>query len=745
MADTNAPDGAPERFLAAILAGDVVGYSRLMGQDEIATLHALKAHLASILPVVAEFAGKIIDTAGDSILAEFPSAVRAVECALAIQTLLEERNRDLPEDRRMLFRIGVNLGDILRDDGRIYGDGVNIAARLQSLAEPGGICVSRAARDQIRDKLPVRFVDLGEQTVKNIARPIRVFRVAAAGEQVATTSPQRFLRASRPALLTASLVVMLALAFTFVRPGLLPEVLEPSFLSRTASSKPSIVVLPFNNVSSDSSQDYFADGFTDDLINQLSQISDLIVIARSSSFSLKGKSVPEAARDVEVRYVLEGSVRRAGDRLRINAQLVDGAGDHQIWAESYDRSITDLFALQDEVVGKIVSSLSLKLTSEQDARIARLPTKNLEAYDNYLRAERESYYNVEPNALRKVIGFYSKAIELDHNFAEAYAGYARVMVETWRSDRNELLPSALARKRAYDAAGQALALDARNARAYTVLAILQLGDKRHADAIASARRAIELNANDSEAHANLAFILSYSGEPEEAVDTMEQAVVLNPAPQPGFQLLAGITYYNARKYEQAIGALEKVREAWPSVETVLEHLAAAYALAGQEGDARRRANELRRMFPIASLAYYPLLYDYYKRREDLERHLSGLRGAGLPEWPFGFEGRDEDRIRKAELETLVSGKTWLGMHYGTKAEFIQEIDSKRRVAYRSATSFLTGNAEVRGDMLCLRFQGYFQDRLLCGPVYRNKDAGDGRLDTYISVLPESVRYFALRS
>jgi adenylate cyclase len=215
----------------------------------------------------------------------------------------------------------------------------------------------------------------------------------------------------------------------------------------------------------------------------------------------------------------------------------------------------DLFSLQDEVVGKIVSSLSLKLTSEQDAQITRLPTKNLEAYDNYLRAERESYYNVEPHALSKVFAFYSKAIQLDKSFAEAYSGYARVMVEAWRSDRNELIPSALARKRAYDAAGQALSLDPRSSRAYTVLAILQLGDKRHADAIESARMAVRLNTNDAEAHANLALILAYSGEPDEAVRSIEQALVLNPAPQPGFQLLAGITFYNARRYDQSVVAL----------------------------------------------------------------------------------------------------------------------------------------------------------------------------------------------
>ena len=742
---------APKRRLAAIICADVAGYSRLMGADEAGTFARLKAIRRELInPTVRRNGGRIIKTAGDGLVIEFDSAVAAVRAAVDLQAAMAEREQEHPPDCRILFRVGINLGDIIHERGDVFGDGVNIAARLEQLAEPGTICVSRTVFEQVRDKLAVESECLGERTVKNIARPIETYRLwAGPGHQPVVAAP----RWRTPLIaggIAAAFVVLVGVLWpvllgrgTDALVGSQPPPTAAAGLSTgdPAPSRHAIAVLPFANPARDPDQEPLADGLTEGLTTQLSRISGLFVIARGSAMSYKDRTArpQDIARDLGVRYVLEGSVRKSGNRLRVGAQLIDTAGARQLWADQYDREASELFALQDDVIARIVSALSLHLTEVEQKRLARIPTTNLEAYDYYLRAERQGSYNPDPDALHRALTFYAKAIDLDPQFADAYAGYARGVVEIWRLDYHNLLGAALARKRAYDAAGQALQLDPDNARAYSVLALLQLGDRRHADAIESARKAVSVKPSDAEAHANLGLVLTYAGQPAEAVAAAEQALRLNPA-APGFRLLAGITFFNARQYERAIEALEAVRAVWPS-ETVREHLAASYAYAGRRDLATREGAELARL-PHNNLALYRLYYDYYKREADLAHHLEGLRRAGIPDWPLGFRGRVEDRVVGAGLEALITSRIWLGREEGG-GTFMQQFGPEDRVAYRTAGTLLTGRAHLSDNLLCMSFEGFFLDRTLCGEVYRNAAVANAESE-FISITPDALRYFSAK-
>ena len=398
-----------ERRLAAILAADIAGYSALMGADEVRTVHDLKEHQAIVLPMVGKFGGRIIDTAGDGILAEFPSVVNAVKCAIAIQSEMTERNSAIDPKHRMQFRIGINIGDIIYDDARIYGDGINVAARLEGIAEPGGISISEDAWRQVQGKVAVSFHDTGEHHLKNIARPVRIYRVELAAKAAAA-------------------------------PHALPRALA-------LPDKPSIAVLAFNNMSGDPEQEYFSDGITEDIITDLSKIGDLLVIARNSSFVYKGKpiDVKQVSRELGVRYVLEGSVRKAGSRVRVTGQLIDAANGAHIWADRFDRDLTDIFAVQDDVTKSIVDALRVKLTPTEMRRISEVPTHSTEAHDLFLRG-REALLGSQSTkeTFELAVRCFNRAIELDPNYAEPYVGlahaYNRDFQNKWsgRADSKEL-------------------------------------------------------------------------------------------------------------------------------------------------------------------------------------------------------------------------------------------------------------------------------------------------------------------
>jgi len=421
-----------ERKLTAILCADVHGYSRLMGENEEATVRTLSAHRKIIDGLIEQHHGRFVNSAGDSVLAEFPSVVNAVGCAVEIQTLLKTENAGLPPERRMEFRIGVNLGDVVTEGEEIYGDGVNVAARLESLAEPGGIYISGKVREEIRNKLVLNCEDLGEQRVKNIVEPVRVFRVVPEAG-AATTRVAREVRSKyvqRGAFSIAGLALIAAIIVLVQHVSLKPQHTPASIPRLQARAlalpdEPSIAVLPFANLSGDPQQDYFSDGITDDLVTDLSRVPGLFVTDRSSTFAYKGKpaKVQEVGQELGVKYVLEGSARKAADWVRINVQLVDASTGNQVWSQRYDRQLHDIFALQDEIVQSLIATLNLQLTVLQRGWFLPQRTKNLEAYDYFLRGF-EYFLDPTPDGLVKGRKMFEKALELDPRYANAYGALA---------------------------------------------------------------------------------------------------------------------------------------------------------------------------------------------------------------------------------------------------------------------------------------------------------------------------------
>ncbi|MBY3274796.1 adenylate/guanylate cyclase domain-containing protein [Rhizobium laguerreae] len=734
-----------ERRLAAILIADVVGYSRLSQIDEEGTRARFQADQNDVFePAITRHHGRLVKTMGDGLLVEFQSVVDALRCAVEVQQLKATQSAAALPEHRLEFRIGINLGDIIVEGEDIQGDGVNIADRIQALAEPGGIAISGTTYDQVKSKVPVGFASLGEQRLKSITEPIRVYRVlldpTAAGKTLKTRRrlPRRHLVAG----VAAAVILAFAGAALWWQPWMPAKPPGPGErFAYPLPDRPSVAVLPFINVSGDTEHDHLAEGLTDDLITELSKVSGLFVIARHSVFAIRDSvgKIQDVAAELGVKYVLEGTLQRAGPRLRINVKLIDAVTGLSLWAERYDRQYADLFAVQDDVIGKIISALSVKLSARERDQLARIPTENLEAYDYYMRAEQEGFILRDVDTYRRTLSFYQKAIDLDPGFANAHAGIARVAVDVWRNDYNYLWSAAVARKIAYDAAGQALKLDPNNARAHTVLALLQWVDGRETEAKNSANMAVAMEPNDAEAAANLALILVHTGSSGQAITEMEKALRLDPSPASSFQLLAGIVFYTAGDDQRAISLIEPTLDSLPKVEPAREYLAAAYADQGNETKAAAETAKLLELFPESNLTYYGYLYDYW-RDGDLQRHLAALRKAGIPEWPFGFTGSQADRLGEADLRNLVDGKSWTGKHKnGT--DFTQYFDKAGNTAYRSANTNITGIVEVRGDSLCEKFDGYFLDRMVCGYVYRNT-SGEHRDRPYVHVTPRALTFFS---
>jgi adenylate cyclase len=579
------------RKLAVILAADVAGYSRLMAADEEGTLATLNACRRVIDELIARHHGRIFTTAGDSVMAEFASAVEAVRCAGAIQQEIERRNADLPQVRRMLFRVGINLGDVVVGGDNLFGDGVNVAARLEGMAEPGGICISGAVHDQIRNKVDLSFEDLGERSLKNIGYPVRVFgarRNGAAGS------------------------------------GLLPK--RPAATPATRpSALPSIAVLPFANLGGDPEQEYFADGITEDLITELSRFQELRVIARNSVLVYKAKPVgiQEVGRDLGVRYVLEGSVRKAGGRVRITAQLIDAATGHHLWAERFDRDLADIFEVQDEVTSRIVATLAGKLAESERRRARSGQTENLEAYDCVLRG-RELWERFTPEANREARRLYEKAIELDPDYARAYASLAWTYLvehaERWVGPEDQPL------ERALEFARRGVMVNPASHSNRLALGQVCLSKGLHDEALEALETAIALNPNDADGYVFLAQALNRSGRPDEAIGLVEKAQRLNPAAPHWYSWNLGIAYYLARRYDDAATALRRGR---PLGAMAYRWLAASYAQLGRELDAKAAAEEYLKRTPDFSLASH-LEMLHFQRAEDREHYADGLRKAGLP-------------------------------------------------------------------------------------------------------------------
>jgi TolB-like protein/class 3 adenylate cyclase/Flp pilus assembly protein TadD len=488
---------ASTRRLAAILAADVAGYSRLMGMDEEGTHERLQAHRRELVePKIGEHSGRVVKNTGDGMLAEFPSVVDAVRCAVELQRAMTDREAGMPEDRRIRFRIGINLGDVIVEEHDIFGDGVNVAARLEALAEPGGICISRTVRDQIRDKLPYAFEDLGEQSVKNIARPVRVYalRTAVHADLSAPTVPAP------------------------------PPITQPAVAPRL-----SIVVLPFANLSSDPEQEYFADGITDDLTTDLSRISGSFVIARNTAFTFKGKSIDakQIGRELGVRYVLEGSVRRTGAQVRVNAQLIDAESGAHLWADRFDTDLANLGQAQDEITGRLARTLNLELLEDVGRRIEQQRAIDPDARDLVMRGWAWFYQPRSPATVQEALEAFEQALSVDPQSIGARIGIATVLVTNLTGVWNSSFQHDQ-EVRAERLLLEALERDTNQSMAHYAMGLLRRSQNRLTEARIELETAIALDRNNARAFHQLGHTLRYLGEPEEAIPQIEKAIQLNP-------------------------------------------------------------------------------------------------------------------------------------------------------------------------------------------------------------------------
>ena len=508
-----------KRKLTAILSADVQGYSRLMGDDEVATVETITEYREITTSLVTRWKGRVVDSPGDNILAEFASVVDAVQCAVEIQQILKSKNADLPENRRMVFRIGVNLGDVIQEGDRIYGDGVNIAARIEGLADGGGICISGSAYEQIENKLALGYEYLGEHSVKNIAKPIKVFKVPMEprdiSEEKKKARPKRWLWAA-----VAAVVLFLGItAAIFWNYYYLPAPvdIDPEGKMAFALPKgPSIAVLPFKNMSEDPKQDYFCDGITETIIGALSHNKDLFVIARNSTFAYKGKSidVQQVGRELGARYVLEGSIQKIGERIRITAQLIDAKSGNHLWSERYDRDLKDIFALQDEITIKIMTALGVELGEGEQLRSRVKGINNLDVYLKLVQTAGHFYrMNREGNVLARQKAEEIIAIDPDVSMVYALIGWTHIMDLWFGASTHPLISLG----KATEAARKAITLDDHNDIAHLLISYIFLTRKEHEKAIAEAKRAIALNPNSADAYSILGDILALSGRPVEGI------------------------------------------------------------------------------------------------------------------------------------------------------------------------------------------------------------------------------------
>ncbi len=627
-----------KRKLAAILNADVKGYSRLMGEDEEGTIRTLNAYKAVLTGFIQKHQGRVVGTAGDSMLAEFASVVDAVRCAVEIQEELKDRNKELPEEKRMEFRIGVNLGDVVEDGATIYGDGVNISARLQSLAEAGGICISGTAFDQIRNKLELGYEYLGEQTVKNIALPVRVYKVMmepeAAGKVLGEkkVKPKKWQKA---AFIVVSVLILVIAAVAIWRFYLLRtfptvEVASKEKMAFPLPDKPSIAVLPFVNMSEDPKQEFLCDGITESIITALSKVPRLFVIARNSTFTYKGKpvKVKQVSEELGVRFVLEGSVQKSGDRIRITAQLIDALTGNYLWAESYDRDLKDIFALQDEITIKVLRATKGKLTEGGPVGGPEKYFKGKQGLDCYLKlTEARGYWerqNIEDNNVaRRMI---EEAITMCPENPEGY------ILLGWVYQRDYTLGNTKSPRetigKGIELAQKALAMDDTYGDGHGLLCVLYMIKREYDKAIAEGERAVAVNPGATSPLVTYATSLTYAGRPEEAIPLFQKAIRLNPFGPSGLYREYGHALRDTGRFEDAVSAYKKAIQLAPDNLTAHTGLAFTYSLMGREKEARAEAAEVLRINPKFSVDYFVKAIAY-KEQSQTDRFRNALRKAGL--------------------------------------------------------------------------------------------------------------------
>ena len=617
-----------KRKLTTILSADVVGYSRLMEDNEEATIQTLNTYRNSMSTLIEQHSGRVVDMTGDNLMAEFSSVVDAVKCAVEAQKEIGERNADLPENRRMLFRIGVNLGDIIEEGDRIYGDGVNIAARLEGLAEGGGICISGTAYDQLKNKLELGYEYLGEHNVKNIATPVRVYKALMEPEAVGKIIGEKR-KTKRWMAVAAAVIILIGLAgwYLYIKQS---KRIEPASVEKMAyplPDKPSIAVLPFDNLSGDSEQEYFSDGITEQIITSLSKIPNIFVIARNSTFTYKGKptKIKQIAEELAVRYVLEGSVQRSNDRVRITVQLIDATTGRHLWAENYDREVKDIFALQDEISMKIMAALQIKLTVGAQADLKYDETENLEAYEKFLNARYHIFRRTKED-VRIGQQFAQEAIDIDPNYAAAHQMMGLLYLdEVWFGMTKSPAKSI---EKAEQVAQKAISLRGYQAPDYVLLSSINLLKKDFEKAIEYGEKAVELGPNNPSAHFFHGMALRFAGQYKEAISKFEKAIRLNPIKPLNYLNNLGWSYLLAKEYESAIAVFNEAIQRNPDYLFAYMGLSATYNLSGNKEKSHWAAENVLRVNPKFSLAAYEKRSPI-KIAEDKERIINAMRNAGL--------------------------------------------------------------------------------------------------------------------
>jgi adenylate cyclase len=628
------------RKLTAVFSADVAGYSRLMGDDEAATVKTLEAYKQVMFSLITQHRGRVIDSPGDNLLAEFGSVVDAVQCSVAAQNEFKARNAELPENRRMEFRIGVNLGDVIEEENRIYGDGVNIAARLEALADPGGICISKTAFDHIESKLPLGYQFLGEQKVKNIAKPVGAYKVLMEPRVIPVEEKEKAKEVAfwqrKPVIAGAILVLIVLIGAAVWNAYLREPRIETASKEKMAyplPDKPSIAVLPFANMSEDPKQEFLCDGITGNIITALSKVPRLFVVARDSTFTYKGKpvKVKQVSEDLGVRYVLEGSIQRSTDQIRVTAQLIDALTGNHVWAERYDRKIEDIFALQDDITMKILAATQVKLTEAELSLGYEKYYGGKQGLDCYLKVMEgnDLVYrrNTKDNNLARRIG--EEAIAMCPEVPMGYLVMAYVHSnDYWLGSTSSPRESV---EKAIELVQKALALDDTLAEAHGLLAYLYTQKREYEKGIAEGERAVALNPGVANVLAYYGMSLNFGGRPEEAIPLFRKAIRLNPNPVSSFityHMQLGLALMYTGRYEEAVSAFKKAIERTPNYLWSHLMLASTYSMMGREKEAQAEVAEVLSINPKFSLDFYAKAA-ILKDRSIVDNIVSALRKAGL--------------------------------------------------------------------------------------------------------------------
>ena len=722
---------AVERKLTTILAADVVGYSALMERDEAGTHERLSARRKELFePEIARHHGRVFKLMGDGLLAEFGSVVDAVECAVSLQRGLVERNANVPEEQRIQVRIGINLGEVIVEGDDRYGEGVNIAARLEQLADPGGICVSGKVAKEVEKKLAFGFKSMGEQKVKNIAELVQAFRVKLDGAPV-KRSVSIALPASRLLLVSFGTAVLLAIAGFYGFTNWFEEGGPP------LPDKPSIAVLAFDNLSDDPQQAFFADGIAEDLMTDLSRLSGLFVIARNSSFAYKGKAtdVRQVARQLGVRYVLEGSVRRAGEQVRINVQLVDGlTGAHQ-WAERYDGAYADIFALQDKVTKAVVAELAVQLTGTEQATLTQHDTAVPAAYEAFLRGW-EYYQRTTPDDYKKAIPYFERAVELDPEYGRAHAGLAMVYFRSF--DQRWTGSLGLGEEQAFRKAGDYLNLAQLHPTSASHQVAGNISRQRgwYDDALKEFAAAIALDPSNSWNYADQAYALIWAGHPAEAEAQIEKAMRLDPHYPPVFIFYRGLAQFAQDRLPEAIKTFEEAHRLNSDLPLLQLYQAASYGLSGRAEDAAAAvAAYSAARVRLGGLPFVMVELQGNKSQisfkvPERSRLIEGLRQANVP---FDFDAKvfDGQRLTGNEIEALVFGHRLHGRNLdgGREHGAFISADGGSAMMYgdwvHSSTN--TGSARVEGNRLCISRSSI----TFCGDILHNPGGTQAKENEYI--------------